>query len=71
MLLPTIKNILGTITPHYQLHNLIHGYIKVVRTHYVRMSGVGGLSTMMVLSALGSDTYKISPHHKCMKSTYC
>ena len=57
------ENILGTITPHYQLYNLIHCYIKVVRTHYVRRSGVGGLSTMLVLSALGSDTYEISPHH--------
>ena len=57
------KNILCTITPHYQLYNLIHGYIKVVHMHYVWRSGVGGLSTLMVLSALGSDTYEISPHH--------
>ena len=57
------KTILGTITPHYQLYNLIHGFIKVVRTHYVWRSGVGGLSTMLVLSALGSDTYEIYPHH--------
>ena len=44
------KNILSTITQHYQLPNHIHGYIKVVGICELLSSKVGGLSKKAVLT---------------------
>ena len=49
--------------PHYQQWDVTYGYSRLIGTYIVRRSGVGGLSTKVVLCLGVWHSMKFTPHH--------